>query len=46
MKIPTFLDEVKLDFSTSLFKIIMHNNHVFKLKPPVVCNPPYHSTLV
>ncbi len=39
MKILTFLDEVKLDFSTSLFKIIMHNNHVSKLNLPLVCNP-------
>jgi hypothetical protein len=39
MKILTFLDEVKLDFSTAFFKIIMHNNHTFKLDPSLVCNP-------
>jgi len=33
MKIPTFLDEMKFDFSTFLFTIIMHNNHAFKLNP-------------
>ncbi len=26
-------------FSTSLFKIIMHSNHILKLDPPLVCNP-------
>ncbi len=38
MKIPTFLDEGRLDVSSSLSKITMKNNHVATLEPPLPCN--------
>lgn len=38
VKIPTLLDESKLDLPTSLFKIAMQSNHVVALEPPLLCN--------
>jgi hypothetical protein len=38
VKIPTFLNESKLDFKTSFFKITMQRNHATILEPPLVCN--------
>ncbi len=38
MKIPTLLDEGRLDVSTFFFKIIMKSNHVATLEPPLPCN--------
>jgi len=38
MKIPTLLDEGRLDVSAFFFKIIMKSNHVATLEPPLPCN--------
>jgi hypothetical protein len=47
VKIPTLLNESKLDFKASLFKITMQSNHATALEPPLVCNhvTPLWSTL-
>jgi hypothetical protein len=38
VKIPTLFYEGRLDVLASFFKIIMKNNHVAVLEPPLPCN--------